>query len=107
MTTRTPTLDDRARRLLPLTPAVLQILLSLSSEDRHGLGLAPDLQEVPQGRAVPAPRPPSGPAAATRGFPQGRPVLGPGTLYGTIRRVLDAALLEDLASPGGDDDDPR
>ena len=85
MTTRIPTLDDRARKLLPLTPAVLQILLSLSSEDRHGLGIAADIKE----------------------FTQGRTVLGPGTLYGTIRRMLDAALLEDLASPGGDDDDPR
>jgi DNA-binding PadR family transcriptional regulator len=80
-----PGLDERARRLLPLTPAVLQILLSLSSEDRHGLGIAADVKE----------------------FTGGRSVLGPGTLYGTIKRMLDAALVEDLETPGRAGDDPR
>lgn len=80
-----PTLEERAKRILPLTPAVLQILLSLSTEDRHGLGVAADVRE----------------------FTGGRSVLGPGTLYGTIKRMLDAGLIEDLDSPGGEDDDPR
>jgi DNA-binding PadR family transcriptional regulator len=80
-----PSLDERAKRLLPLTPTVLQILLSLSEEDRHGLGIAADIKE----------------------FTGGRSVLGPGTLYGTIKRMLESELVEDLASPGGADDDPR
>ena len=80
-----PTLDERAKRLLPLTPAVLQILLSLSAQDRHGLGIAADVKE----------------------FTGGRSVLGPGTLYGTIKRMLDTELIQDLDSPGGEDDDPR
>lgn len=80
-----PTIDERARRLLPLTPAVLQILLSLSAQDRHGLGIAADVKE----------------------FTGGRSVLGPGTLYGTIKRMLDTELIQDLDSPGGEDDDPR
>ena len=80
-----PSLDERAKRLLPLTPTVLQILLSLSEEDRHGLGIAADVKE----------------------FTGGRSVLGPGTLYGTIKRMLESELVEDLASPGGADDDPR
>ena len=79
------TTDERARQLLPLTPAVLQILLSLSSEARHGLGIAADVKE----------------------FTGGRSVLGPGTLYGTIKRMLEAELIEDLDSPDGDADDPR
>ena len=79
------TLDERARTLLPLTPAVLQILLSLAAEDRHGLGIAADIKE----------------------FTGGRSVLGPGTLYGTIKRLLDAGLIEELDPPGGEDDDPR
>ena len=81
---RKPTIDERASRLLPLTPAVLQVLLSLSTEDRHGLGIAADIKEFTQGT-----------------------VLGPGTLYGTIKRMLDAELIEDLESPGGENDDPR
>ena len=82
---RKSSLDERAARILPLTPAVTQILLSLSTEDRHGLGIAADI----------------------KAFTDGARVLGPGTLYGTIKRLLDAQLIEDLDSPGGAGDDPR
>ena len=68
-----------------MTPAVLHILLSLVSEDRHGLGIAADVKD----------------------FTQGRLTLGPGTLYGTIKRLLDAGLIQDLGAPQGEDDDPR
>jgi DNA-binding PadR family transcriptional regulator len=79
-------LDDRAAALLPLSPAVLQILLSLSAGERHGLGIAADVKE----------------------FTHGRTVLGPGTLYGTIKRMLDCAVIADAVdSPRGEDDDPR
>src|ERR1044072_4908001 len=64
-----------------MTSAVLHILLSLAAEDRHGLGIAADVKE----------------------FTNGRLVLGPGTLYGTIKRLLDAGLIEDLGSPNADD----
>ena len=66
-----------------MTPAVLHILLSLAAEDRHGLGIAADV----------------------KAFSRGRLVLGPGTLYGTIKRLLDAGLVEDLESSR--DEDPR
>jgi DNA-binding PadR family transcriptional regulator len=68
-----------------MTSAVLHILLSLTSEDRHGLGIAADV----------------------KAFTGGRLVLGPGTLYGTIKRLLDAGFVEDLGSPAAEDDDPR
>jgi DNA-binding PadR family transcriptional regulator len=68
-----------------MTSAVLHILLSLSAEDRHGLGIAADV----------------------KAFTNGRLTLGPGTLYGTIKRLLDAALIEDLGSPSAELDDPR
>ena len=68
-----------------MTPAVLHILLSLAAEDRHGLGIAADV----------------------KAFTEGRLTLGPGTLYGTIKRLLDAGLVEDLGSPDAADDDPR
>jgi DNA-binding PadR family transcriptional regulator len=68
-----------------MTPAVLHILLSLAAEDRHGLGIAADV----------------------KAFSQGRITLGPGTLYGTIKRLLDAGLVEDLGSPSPEEDDPR
>jgi len=68
-----------------MTPAVLHILLSLASEDRHGLGIAADV----------------------KAFTNGRLALGPGTLYGTIKRLLDAELVEDLGQASAEDDDPR
>jgi DNA-binding PadR family transcriptional regulator len=68
-----------------MTPAVLHILLSLAADDRHGLGIAADV----------------------KAFSQGRLVLGPGTLYGTIKRLLDAGLVEDLGSPSANEDPRR
>jgi DNA-binding PadR family transcriptional regulator len=60
-----------ARSFLPLTPAVFHILLSLADEDRHGYGIAQDVD------------------AATHGEVQ----LEPGTLYGTLDRMGDADLI--------------
>ena len=68
-----------------MTPAVLHILLSLATEDRHGLGIAADV----------------------KAFSQGRLTLGPGTLYGTIKRLLDAGMVVDLGSPSAEDDPRR
>lgn len=61
------------RDLLPLTPAVLNILLALADEERHGYGI---MQEV---------------EARTEGETR----LGPGTLYGSIKRMLADGLIED------------
>jgi DNA-binding PadR family transcriptional regulator len=59
--------------LLPLTPAVFHILLALTGEDRHGYGIMLDV------------------ATQTDGALQ----LGPGTLYGCIKRMLAAGLIEE------------
>ena len=59
--------------MLPLTPAVFHILLALSDGERHGYAL---MQEV---------------AADTGGSLQ----LGPGTLYGCLKRMLTAGLIEE------------
>ncbi len=61
------------RSNLPLTPAVFHILLSLADQERHGYGI---MQEV---------------AAITRDQLQ----MGPGTLYGSIKRMLKAGLIEE------------
>jgi DNA-binding PadR family transcriptional regulator len=61
----------------PLTPAVFYILLALADADRHGYGIA---REV---------------AART----DGQVRLGPGTLYGTLTRLVDARLVEPCAGP--------
>jgi len=77
-----------ATAFLPLTPAVFHILLSLSESDRHGYGIAKDV-------------------AAQTGD---RVRLGPGTLYGTLTRMLDAGFVEERASAPaheGDSDERR
>ncbi len=62
-----------AEVLLPLTPAVFHILLALSDSERHGYGI---MQEI---------------AARTHGKFR----MGPGTLYGSIKRMLDDHLIEE------------
>ena len=66
---------------LPLTPAVFHILLALAGSERHGYGI---LKHV---------------AANT----EGRIKMGPGTLYGTIKRLLESRLIEE----SGDRPDPE
>jgi DNA-binding PadR family transcriptional regulator len=62
-----------ARDLLPLTPPVFHILLALSDEERHGYGIMQDV------------------AWQTNDALQ----LGPGTLYGCLKRMLAAGLVEE------------
>ena len=57
----------------PLTPAVLHILLALATRDRHGYGIMKQVEEESQGRVN----------------------MGPGTLYGSLGRMIDAGLIEE------------
>ena len=68
--------------MLPLTPAVFHILLALASGPKHGYAI---MQEV---------------EVNTNGQLQ----MGPGTLYGSIKRMLKADLIEET---DGSNDDPR
>ncbi len=64
--------DQRApEALLPLTPAVLHILLALADGQKHGYAI---MQEV---------------EARTEGTVR----MGPGTLYGSIQRMLKDGLI--------------
>jgi DNA-binding PadR family transcriptional regulator len=55
----------------PLTPAVLHILLVLSAKDRHGYEIMKQVEVDSQGRVN----------------------MGPGTLYGSLGRMIDAGLI--------------
>src|SRR5437870_561588 len=61
------------QELLPLTAPVFHILLALAEEERHGYGIMQDV------------------ARQTDGALQ----LGPGTLYGCLKRMLAAGLVEE------------
>lgn len=72
--------------MLPLTPAVFHILLALADKERHGYSI---MQEV---------------AART----DGQMRMGPGTLYGSIKRMLaDGLIAESGERPDPDMDDER
>ena len=68
---------DAVLSCLPLTPAVFDILLSLADEDRHGYAIAREIE----------------------GRTGGRVRFGPGTLYGTLTRMLDAGFVEECDGP--------
>ena len=57
----------------PLTAAVLHILLALSTEERHGYGIMKQVQADTQGKAK----------------------MGPGTLYGSMGRMMEAGLIRE------------
>ena len=56
----------------PLTPAVFHILLALADGEKHGYSIMKDVEKQTNG--------------ATR--------MGPGTLYGSIKRMLSAGFIE-------------
>jgi DNA-binding PadR family transcriptional regulator len=72
--------------MLPLTPAVFHILLALVDDERHGYGI---MQEI---------------AMRT----EGQVRMGPGTLYGSIKRMLaDGLIVESGERPDAKLDDER
>ena len=72
--------------LLPLQPAVFHILVALADRDRHGYSIMQDV------------------AART----EGKVRLSAGTLYSSIRRMLEQGLIEELAeSPDPSSTDER
>ena len=72
-------------KLLPLTSSVFHILLALSDGDLHGYGI---MQEVAEHTA-------------------GQIRLGPGTLYGAIKRLLGSGLIVETDERPELDDERR
>ncbi len=71
--------------LLPLTPVALNILLALADRERHGYGIGVEVRERT--------------GAKMR--------LGPGSLYGSIRRMTKDGLMEKSGGPEDEPDDGR
>lgn len=84
-------MKQRAREaddLLPLTPAVLHIMLALVDGERHGYSI---MQEVTKQT-------------------DGKMRMGPGTLYGSIKRMMADGLIEESGErpdPAVDDERRR
>ena len=72
--------------MLPLTPAVLHILLAMADGPKHGYGI------MQEGTAI----------------TEGCIKMGPGTLYGSIKRILASGLIEETDQrPDPEADDER
>lgn len=74
--------------LLPLTPAVFYILLALADGDKHGYGIMQEVKVITDGEFS----------------------MGPGTLYGSIKRMLDGGLIaeaDERPDPALDDERRR
>lgn len=71
---------------LPLTPAVFHILLALADDEKHGYAIMQDVETNTDGVVK----------------------MGPGTLYGSIKRMLAAGLIEESDDrPDPEMDDQR
>ena len=80
-----PVRDD-VHAMLPLPVAVFQILVAVADRERHGYAVMQDVHARTEGRLR----------------------LSPGTLYGSIKRMLHDGLIEELdARPDPDRDDVR
>jgi DNA-binding PadR family transcriptional regulator len=69
----------------PLTPAMHHILLALLEGEQHGYAIMQSVEALSDG--------------AMR--------MGPGTLYGTIKRLLESRLVEETPVRPSEDDDER
>jgi DNA-binding PadR family transcriptional regulator len=65
----------QANDLLPLTPAVFHILLALADDEKHGYAIMKEVESNSDGQFQ----------------------MGPGTLYGSIKRMLELNLIEETA----------
>ena len=63
--------DSRGEHLLPLSPAVFHILLALAGGERHGYDIMREVETITDGKLQ----------------------MGPGTLYGSIKRMLRDSLI--------------
>jgi len=77
--------NRRRKRAQPVNHSEFHILLALADGERHGYGIMQEVEETSAGTVR----------------------LGPGTLYGAIKRMLAAGLIEESANRPARGDDER
>jgi len=77
--------DTDIDRQLPLPPAVFHILIALGEGEKHGYAVMQEVADRTEGKVR----------------------MSPGTLYGSMRKMLDAGLIEELFRRGAPADDER
>ncbi|MEO5895246.1 MAG: PadR family transcriptional regulator [Vicinamibacterales bacterium] len=78
-------LDREIDAMLPLAPAFFHILIALGDKDRHGYSIMQDVAERTGGQVR----------------------MSPGTLYGSIKRMLADGLIEELTTGAAGADERR
>jgi DNA-binding PadR family transcriptional regulator len=78
-------LDTEVAALLPLAPAFLHILIALGDGERHGYSIMQDVERRTSGQVR----------------------MSPGTLYGSIKRMLAEGLIEELTTGAAGADERR
>ena len=69
----------------PLTPAVVHVLLALAGGERHGYAILKDVERQSNQRLR----------------------FGPGTIYGTLQRLMEAGWVEESNGPASTVDERR
>jgi DNA-binding PadR family transcriptional regulator len=69
---------EKLDELLPLSPVTFHVLVAMADGPRHGYAIAQEVEELTDGRIV----------------------MGPGTLYGSLQRMTAAGLIEEAENPG-------
>jgi DNA-binding PadR family transcriptional regulator len=69
----------------PLTPSVVHVLLALAGGDRHGYAIQKEVLRQTDGQMR----------------------LGPGTLYGTLQRLMECGWVEEASGPARQVDERR
>ena len=78
--------DRQPEDFLPLPSATLHILITLAPGEKHGYAIMRDVEDLSDGRMK----------------------MGPGTLYGSVKRMLKDGLIEETAErPDPELDDQR
>jgi DNA-binding PadR family transcriptional regulator len=72
-------------RAVPLRPPVYHILLALVDGDRHGLGIADEIERASEGAVE----------------------MGPGTLYRSLAEMAESGLIRSVRAPSSDADPRR
>jgi DNA-binding PadR family transcriptional regulator len=76
----------KSQEMPPLSPAVFHVLLALANGERHGYAVMQEVDETTKGQIK----------------------MGPGTLYGTLKRLLESRMIEESDErPDPEMDDER
>jgi DNA-binding PadR family transcriptional regulator len=73
--------ESSSQEWLPLSPTVFHILLALADGERHGYAIMREVEQSTEGKVR----------------------MGPGTLYGAVKKLLSDGLIEEMDSERGEE----